>query len=197
MSAEQVRQVLREYGSDFINEKMTIIESSKNYQRGNVHNVAAYFMSALKNNYQLATGSASVRNQKKQQEKQQKDELVELKKLLEQAREKYLAYKESIIDQAIKSLSDLQKQKFFGRFYEFANDSILMILKLQRKKYTRETVVESPQIKAMLRQFALSELPYLREEVSSIENFIENLPKKYQHAWEKIQVLEPEHVMLF
>src|SRR6185312_13309707 len=50
---EQAKQVMQEYEPSFILEKMRVIELSNNFQQGKVHNLAAYFLSALKNNYQV------------------------------------------------------------------------------------------------------------------------------------------------
>ena len=192
LTVEQVRQVLREYGHDFIADKITVIEASKNYQRGNVHNLAGYFLSALKNNYQLAKGSAEQVTKNQQQKMDQRDELKEFNRQLNEIRDEYLTYKEKMIDLIIQDLSNVERDYFINRFKQYAAESIKTILKLQRNKYTADTVISSPQIKAQLRQFALRELPDVSQQLISIEKFVENLPKSYQKVWAKHLQLELE-----
>lgn len=196
LSEEQVQQVLREYSVEFIMEKISLIETSKNYLQGKVQNAAGYLLSALKNNYQPVKSGLDLVNHKKRQETLQFDELKDLKRLAEQIRDEYLTYREQVIDKAIEDLAESVKQDLIQRFYQSAADAINIVLKLQRKKYTSETVIHSPQIKALLRQFALRELPLVRQRVLPLENYIEKLPENFKKAWQRLAVLEPENSLL-
>ncbi len=178
LSPEQCEQVIQEYDAEFIIEKIAVIEASKNYQQGKVQNLAGYFLSALKNNYQLAKASVDHNEEKRREEQQAQLNLQESKRLVEQARAYYLAYREQAIDQAIDGLEAQQKKDFLAQFEQHAADSIQTIIKLQPSKYTRDTVLHSPPIKGLLRQFALQILPVLSSQLVPIEKFLENSPRE-------------------
>lgn len=182
LSAEQTQQVMSEYSQDFILEKMNLIESSKNFQQGRVHNLPGYLMSALKNNYQQAAKTPIPFRRPLQRE-----DGVESKRVLEQIQNKFNKHRDSLIDQAVLSLNENEKHLFLEKFYEHAADSIRIILKLQRKKYSQTTVLNSPQIKAILRKFALKELPGLQASIPSLEDFVQDLPEKQREIWQRSQ----------
>jgi plasmid replication initiation protein len=191
LTENQASEVMTEYGSDFIHEKMNLVESSKNFKQGKIQNLAGYFMSALKHNYQSAKSSADqialVHRGKNLQ-----DEMRDLKWMINQIKEEYALHKENLIDAAIANLCEGEKQPFMERFHLFADESIRTILRLQRKKYSPETVLNSPQVKALLRQFALQELTELQHQIPPIEKFIENFPENYQKAWKRIHEISAD-----
>jgi hypothetical protein len=82
------------------------------------------------------------------------------------------------------------------QFYQYAEKPIQTVLKLQRNKYTLETIIDSPQIRAILRQFVLEVFPVVKQEVSSLDVFIKTLPDDYQKAWEQLLLHEPENPLL-
>ena len=172
-SSEQVETVLSEYEVDYLTDKITIIEESKSYQQGKVQNLAGYLLSALKNNYMPGKTSSHSATTKQIQDHQEEFQLKEAKRTREQAREDYLAYREERIDRCLMQLSFEDKSALLEKFYHHAADSINTILQLQRNKYTRETVLNSPQIKALLRQFTLQELVAGELALMSFEEFME------------------------
>jgi hypothetical protein len=180
LSTEQTQQVMNDYKPDFIIEKITLIEASKNYQQGKVLNLPGYLMSALKNNYQQATKTPVPFRRPLQ-----RDEGADSKRLIEQIQNKYAKQRDLMIDEAILNMAKTAKKRFLEKFHEHAADSIRIILKLQRKKYTQETVLNSPQIKVLLRKFALKEVPAIAKQLPTIENFVENLPEKQQKIWKQ------------
>ena len=192
LTVEQVEQVLTDYGKEFIDEKLAVIEATKNYQEGKVHNLAGYFISALKNNYQSAKTSPNRIEVKRFKENEEALQKKELQKSVLEIREQYAHYREEIIDAAISALGSAEKTDFMQRFYDYAAISIETILKLQRGKYTRETILTSPQIKGLLRQFALQEfgsLPHL-----TLEAFLAKLPEASRLMWESFQEMEKEEI---
>ena len=167
MLPDQCDQLLIEFDENFIVEKMTMIESSPNYQQGRVQNLAAYLVSALKNNYQSPKSSAEKlieRRQKAADDKKQK-------RMEEQFRDEYIQYRDGMIDRALADLSPADKKFLFDNFYRDAEKTITTILKLQRNRYNKETVIDSPQVRALLRQFALQELSDLRDAILTFEQF--------------------------
>jgi hypothetical protein len=192
LSLQQVQQVIIEYKSDFIQEKIRLIESSKNFQEGRVHNLTGYFLSALKNDYQPSKSSPNQILEKNLREQQQQSYYQEVKYLIAQLKEEYAAHREHVIDNVLGSLVPKEEKLFLERFFESAKDAINTVLRLQKNKYTRETVVKSPQIKALMRQFALQEIPDLSSQILSFEKFLENSPEEYRSAWRDLQLLETE-----
>ena len=144
LSPTQTEQVLQEYSQDFILDKIAVIESSKNYQQGKVKNVAGYFLSALKNDYQSAKGSVDHVKQKKKEEERTLANLKMLERQVESIKKSYATYREKVIDKRITDLEENDKAEFMAQFYQHADISIKTILKLQRKRYTKTTILKSP-----------------------------------------------------
>ncbi|MHB1948661.1 MAG: replication initiation protein [Gammaproteobacteria bacterium] len=192
LSHEQVQQVISEYGIEFVAEKIELIESTKNYQEGKVHNLAGYFLSALKNNYQPSKPSLNRVAEQRQSKYKNLDRVNEAKKLIEEVREAHMNYREEVIDRSLQELSQDARAYFMERFYQHAATAIDTVLRLQRNKYNRDTVIDSPQIKGLLRQFILHELPEIRSQIPGIEKFLERFPDAYRKAWQQLQ--EPERV---
>lgn len=196
LSEKQAQEIADNYDHEFILEKMNIVESASNYQQGKIQNVTAYFLSALKNNYQTPKTS---KNKLIEQKADQEAEILTLKKLetvVKKIRKAYLSYREQMIDQAIQQLESADYAYFMQDFREYAADFIRTILKLQRHKYNHDTVIQAPQIKALQRQYALQLLPDLMESIMSIEQFIEDLPEKSRAAWQTLRGLKPQHELL-
>lgn len=192
LSEEQTEQLMTEYASSFIEEKIAVIKASKPYQEGRVDNLAGYLLSAVKNNYQLPK---SKQNQLVVlQDTRAEQEMMELKRHVEEIRQEYNGYRERMITDAIESLTIEQHQQFMARFREFAEPAIQTILHVQRNKYQRENILESPQMRAMLRQYALRELDMLA--FVSIEEFVAQLDDDRMSAWQKLKSFDPDHPLL-
>jgi hypothetical protein len=182
LSADQVDLMIDEYSMNFINEKISLIESSKNYQEGRVQNLAAYLLSALKNNFQKnppklpVVGMSAPKKEEAFFDKK-------LKRAAEEIREAYQTLREQEIDQAILSLPSLEKEIFLTQFSQYAKDPIATVLRLQKYKYTHATVFQSPQIKALMRQFCLEKIPAITSSITSFEYYIKNLPEEKKALW--------------
>lgn len=192
LSQEQIEHLLAGYDKAFIQEKIAVIESSKPFQEGRIENLSSYLFSAIKKNYQPP----------KTKQSQLVDgldakylhELTELKRCVEEIRKNYASYRENMIHEAIQLLTQIEKQAFMTSFYHFAEPAINTVLQLQRNRYTRENVLESPQIKALLRQFALRELDLFT--LFSLEEFVAQLDEGKREAWQKLKSYDPDHPLL-
>lgn len=173
LSPLQAEQVIQEHKQDFVIEKMTLVETSNNYQSGKIQNLAGYFLSALKNDYQPGKSSAEQAVKKQREIEQLRVSVQEKARLREELEKAYLIYREQTIDATLEQLDEAQKTHFMQQFYLYAATPIKTILKLQRSKYTEMTVLHSPQIKGLLRQFALQTLDVLQDRLDSLEMFIE------------------------
>ena len=173
-SKEQAKQVLREYSPELILEKMQLIEKSRNYKKGQIQNLAAYLISALRLNYQEAKAPAK-RASKARAKTRKEQKKRELKDLSEEISSEYQRYRIQWIDQTLENLSETDKEAFMDRFHQYAHVAISTVLHLQRNKYTEETVFSSPQIKAILRQFIEQDLA--PPDLLSLEQYVARLPK--------------------
>lgn len=192
LATEQIEQLLSEYDSQFIEDKIALVEKSKPFQDGKVKNAAAYLLSAVKNNYQPAkTRQPQVIDLK---DATIERELSELKRHAEEIRSQYQAYREKVIHEAIQSMKPAEKEELMQQFASYAEPVIKTILKLQRKKYNRENVMDSPQIKALLRQFTLREMDMLT--IPSLEEFVAELTDDQIEAWQKLKSCDPDHPLL-
>ncbi len=192
LSAEQIDQLLTEYDRKFVVDKIGVVIASKPYQEGRVENLAGYLFSAIKNNYQMPKSKAA--KVVTLQDATFELELTELKRRVEDIRNDYQSYRENTIQQAIQSLKPKQKDKFMQQFYHFAEPVIQTILQLQRNKYSRENVLESPQLKALLRRYAVRELDLLS--FISLEEFVSMQNEDRIAAWQKLKSYDPENLLL-
>src|SRR3990167_573850 len=194
LSEEQVKQMLVEYESGFVLEKMDVVESSENFRQGRVNNLAGYLISALRNDYQAPRVSSADNTISQKSKKQEVSELDQLKRQTELIRQEYLSYRETAIDEAIAALSEEEKKAFMVHFYHFASPAIHTVLSLQVGKYSKETILQSPQIKGLLRQYAHRELDSLV--LCSLEEFVAQLSLEKQAIWRKLKASHPEHPVL-
>jgi len=166
LSPAQTEKILQDYSQEFIIEKMHIVEVSPNFKNGKVKNIAGYFLSALKDNYQPIKNSVN-QSQKKQMDFNEQKRAAEKKEIA------YLAYREKTIDQVLSQMTSTQKELLMQQFYLYAAIPIKTTLQLQHARYTESTVLNSPQIKGLLRQFAVQTLSELQMQLVSLEQFSE------------------------
>ena len=191
LKKEQIDELFRDYDIGFIYEKIRVVETSHSFKKGRVQNRAAYLFAAIKNDYQAPEPPAAVIDL---QNAKMEMELTPLKRVIEMIRLDYKNYREKAIHQVIDSMPNEEKSRFTIAFLEFAEPAIHTILQLQRHKYTRETVHESPQIKALMRQFALRELDIFT--LVTLEEFVTTLADERRDAWQKLKSLDPDHPLL-
>lgn len=192
LSQEQITQLLAAHDVAYLESKITLIEESKQFQEGKVKNLPGYLLSAVKHDYQ----PPKPRQPRLIHLQDARQELVvaELKRDVERIRTAYSSFRENAIHEAIDGLPGSEREDLLARFTRFAEPAIQTILQLQRKKYKRENVHQSPQMKALLRQFALRELDMLS--LMSLEEFVTQLPAEQREAWQKMKSLDPDHDLL-
>jgi hypothetical protein len=192
LSEDQADEVLSAYDAAYLRDKIAVVEASKKYREGKIENLSAYFLSAVKRNYQLP--KAQQAQVISFQDAVLEHELNDIKRKVEELRQAYNHHREQVINEAIEALPQKKKQKLLQGFYDFAEPVIQTILQLQRNKYTRENVLDSPQLKALLRRYALRELDLLT--IITIEEFVmQQVPEKIA-AWQKLKSHDPEHALL-
>jgi hypothetical protein len=192
LSTGQIEQVMAEYELTFIQEKLQLIEASRPFKQGKIQNLAAYLVSALKNNYKtIKAKQCEVININ---DVKLEIEFAEIKRCIEDMRLRYQQYREEEISQALGALPANQKKALMDDFTSFVEPAVNTILKLQSSRYKRENVYESPQIKALLRRFAQRELDFLV--LISFDEFAATQMDAEREAWQKLKSLDPDHPLL-
>jgi len=188
LSKEQIAQVLRDYDSQLIKAKMQLIEASPAFTRNKIQNLSAYLLSALKNDYQPPKTAIAV-----SKTSALADNWQAVEREIDGIRQAYNRYREKVIEDAIDNLAETKREALYLDFHAFAEPVILTILQLQRHKYTRDNVFTSPQVKALLRRFAVRELAM---PIPSLEEFVENQTDAVKSVWETLKSHDPLHPLL-
>ncbi len=192
LSEEQIEDLLTSYDGQFVQDKVALIKASKPFQEGKIENLAAYLFSAVKHNYQPSKSKQEAAV--KQQEAMFNLELGEIERQVEEILFSYRLYREKAIDEVIQSLPANEKDVFLSQFYQFAEPVVQTILQLQRHKYSRDNIHHSPQIKALMRKFALREIDFLT--LPSFEEFVTQQAEDKIEAWRKLRSYDPDHPLL-
>lgn len=189
---EQANQLLKEYDNQFVTEKIALIEDSKPFKEGKIQSLTAYLLSAIKNNYQVAKSQpVDITNVSTTQTE---FELTQHIKHIESLRKHYQLYREKIINETIQALQPDLHSEFIEGFKRYVQPVMNTILQLQRNKYTAENVLESPQIQALLRQYALRELDLFS--MISLEEFVLQQEQEMIESWQKLKSYDPDHHLL-
>jgi hypothetical protein len=78
LSKKQLAEVFELYTTDYIIQKMTLIEASTSFKSGKINNLASYFLSALREDYQPVKSSAPLKQDKPRVEKQKWEEQTKI-----------------------------------------------------------------------------------------------------------------------
>ena len=185
----QIQQLTKEFTPEFIMEKIKVVQSSKPYQAGKIDNISGYLLSAIKNDYQAPKSKAAAKREQKPAV-----DVAFLVKVVEGLGQEYAKYRDQTITAAIEALPPTILTAFNQAFEEYAEPVIATILQLQGKRYKRTNVLDSPQIRALRRQFAVRELdiPDLR----SLEQFVLMQETQKVEIWQQLKILEPNHPAL-
>jgi plasmid replication initiation protein len=188
LSQEQIQQLMKEHDMAFLQEKMQVIETSKAYQSGKVSNVSGLLLSAVRDDYKPPAIQKPANKKSKNNPSLLADDMTELKRQIDDIRQAYHKYREQVINDTIQNLPKKEKDKLMKQFLKQSAAHISTILKLQRSRYSRANILESPQIQALLRQFALREIDF--GHLLSLEQFVEQQDKKKRESWKKFKVYD-------
>lgn len=192
MSEKQIQTIFENYDSKLIEEKIELINASQSYQKGKIKNKSAYLLSAIKHDYKTVPVNRQSIIKRKQQN--QEEQWLHIKQMVEQLRKKYQSYKEEKVEEALGQLDKEAYQQFMDAFSVYAEPVIQTILSVQSRRYNRENIVGSPQIKALLRQFSLMKLSHIQ--LLSFEDFSLKQEKPLRQAWKKLKAHDPDHTLL-
>lgn len=187
-SLRQAKKLLEEYEEKFVQEKIDLVLASRNYQQGKVKNQAAYLISALRNDYQAkASVAASLPVQEPRA-----DQGRELGREVERLRRAWQAHREEHIELALASLPSDTLSSLVDDFRKQAAKAIQTVLRLQRKKYNAKTVLDSPQIRVLFRQFVVKAMPSLLDQMEPFTQFLKKQPEESQFAWQRMLECDPD-----
>ncbi len=189
LSDVQIQQLTKEYTPDFIMEKIKVVQSSKPYQAGKIDNISGYLLSAIKNDYQAPKSKAAAKREQKPAV-----DVAFLVKVVEGMSQEYAKYRDQTISAAIEALPPAIMMAFNEAFEEYAEPVITTILQLQGKRYKRNNVLDSPQVRAFRRQFAVRELDI--PDLKSFEQFVLLQDPQKVEIWQQLKTLEPNHPAL-
>jgi hypothetical protein len=184
LSKKQIHHLMKHYTPPYIEEKIAIIESSKQYQARQVRNHAGLLLSALKDDYQKRSLD---RDQPSKEQSVWPDEYRALEKGMTSIHQQYLFYREERITQAIDALREDERMALMQAFESHAAEVIHGVLRVQGHKYSRENILQSPPVSALFRQFALNQLNI---PLIDIEQFVQGLPDALRFAWEQLKIKE-------
>lgn len=190
LTTGQIEDLYTAYDEKFIAEKLNLVKESLPYRKGQIKNLAAYLFAAIKNNYQPTKGNIKPLYAMNSDDQ----ELRDLRKQGDEITQAYQAYREKVIQQTIAALPKDEHETFMQAFFMQNQASIQSIMKLQRRRYTKATVLKSPQVQAQLRQFALRELDFMS--LMPLEEFVATLDVAQRTAWQKLKSCEPERAVM-
>ena len=194
LALEQVEQLLATYDQAFVEEKVAMIKASKPYQQGKIENISAYLISAVKNDYKISKTKAKQPQVIQLQEAKQEIEMNDLKRKAEDIRQDYNLFRETAIHAVIDNLPEKEKKRFNQDFLDFAEPVISTVLQLQRNKYSRDTVLQSPKVKSLMRRFAVRELDFIA--VPTLEEYVASLSEEAVQVWQKLKSYDPDNPIL-
>lgn len=192
LSEIQADELMATYPKEYLLDKIAMLQASSSFKRGKVKSKAGYLITAIRQDFKMPDEKPadiiSIADARAEME------LLELRKRVEGIHDQYQAYREEVIEQVVEALPEPHKATFMEGFLRFADPAISTIIRLQAGKYNRETVMGSPQIRALLRRYAQRELEGIS--VLTLEEFVSQLDDIQQDAWRRIKSLDPEHVLL-
>lgn len=185
LTKTQIKKLKAHYDESFLTKKMALVEASKAYVSGEIKNLAAYFLSAVKNDYQQASSM-----EVKPETKTIKSSDAKLIADVEEIKALYLSHRQCLVAEFLAAIPETQMKDFMINFEKVHAESIKTTLKLQRKKYKPENFHASPQIQALMRQHGLQ---YFNIPVTSMDEFINTLESPLQLSWYKLKSSQPDH----
>lgn len=197
LTASQVKKLCKEYDLSLIESKVQSITQSRAYKRNSIENRAAYLISTIKNDD--SSQEEEIRQKRKKtsvaiRETADSTDWQALKRDIELIRREYQQYREQAIYDAIEMMEKDDKQIFMTQFFLYAEPVIQTVLQVQRRRYSRDNILDSPQLKALLRQFALRELDMIS--LISMEEFVSTRGEKDRSSWQKLKSIDPDHPLI-
>lgn len=111
LTPAQANQLLEQYSNDYLEEKIELIKATASYQKKQIKNLAAYFLSAVKENYQQSNQQVIHQQQHQQQ--------VELILAEEEGRQEQQQLYRQKAQALLAGLSEPQRQQLLTQFKQY------------------------------------------------------------------------------
>lgn len=180
LSQIQIDTVFSAYQNEFIQQKIKLIESSNTFTAGKVSNLAAYFLSSLKEDYQAPKSS----NEKLYVLKKEKEQQIAIERETEKSNEalkqRYALYIVEQYDQVINKLDEKQLEEMkliFERILKDQNNNFIL------QKYKKEGF-NSKICKVFFHNMIKENYPSLAPSVISLDEYTEQFNiniKNHEH----------------
>jgi len=161
LSEKQIKRLINSYSADYILSKINLVQKSSSYKNKRIVNISAYFLSAVKEDFQQPVGVVVIKDNENKKVKE-----VEKKKKLEQEQE-YKNYKAEAIDSFLEKI-DIKKKKIMDDAFQKEIKS--NPLKFLAKKF-KESGMENSLIQAFYRDFILKNYSDLIK-IVSFDDFV-------------------------
>lgn len=168
LSQGQIRNIIDNYGIAYILNKVDLIQNSTSYKNNKIANIAAYFLSALKENFKLPESKLIIKNTDAGSDKKRN---LEAEKKLEQDYNNYMAAKISFFLEKV----DIEKKNEVNEAFhkEMSKSPIKFIIEEYSKSGMKSSLVQ-----AFHRDFIRKNYCDLIG-IASFDNFIKNI--EYRH----------------
>ncbi len=171
LSQNKAKSLLQQHDLEYIRQKIKLVENSTSYKTGQIKNVAAYFLDALKNDYQTPRPSNNLIDQRMASEKMALK--IKEEKLQKEANEniQYSNYIKKNYLEVVQNLPVDAKESLIEEFFEHKKMATLL------KRYYLESGVGHPLIWPLFEQFCNSQYKYLFSHLNlmKIEDFLRSL----------------------
>ena len=124
LTPNQINKLFKRYDEKYVFEKIGLIKNSNYYKQGKINNLAAYLLSALKDNYESAKSSVYKSNDLQIEKK----EVIQKK---EQQEEQYRRYQDKKIIKSYNKLQGKQKQQVNREFSDHIKNNVYHLLFLK------------------------------------------------------------------
>ncbi|MFN3234136.1 MAG: replication initiation protein [Gammaproteobacteria bacterium] len=139
----QAADLLNDFGEERIAEKISFVEQSSSFKKGEINNLAAYFLSALRGDYQAKSSRQHLESQYLEKEKEML-KLQQKRKHDEALKNRYQHYVVDFIEKAYRLLPDTEKrvmERSFISSLEEKNNQ--MMLNLYHRNGLEHSIVRS------------------------------------------------------
>lgn len=166
LSRSRAISLVDEYSHGKVMEKINLIKQSEAYRQGSIRNLAAYFIKALKDDYQIPESGAAILSQRKldKQIKEQRERQIN-----EENHKKYNEYVNEIIDEYLSSFTQTQLSQLTDDFLIFLNDNG----KRLEIQWYRNDKFAHPGVKASFNNYLRKQYPEVDDKISSFEEYTE------------------------
>lgn len=166
LSRSKAISLVDQYSHGTVMEKINLIKQSEAYRQASIRNLAAYFIKALKDDYQIPKSGVAILSQKKiaKQIEEQRERLID-----EENRKRYNEYVNETVDEYISSFTQAKLSQLTDDFLNFLNNNGK---KLELQWY-RKDKFSHPGVKASLNNYLRKQYPEVDDKICSFEEYTE------------------------